>query len=221
MLEKYCVKCTKVPAATPFFEGESVNLQFHNSNCSYSLSIVNFFGRAIVDICTCKSDLRNNQFLRKIALSDYLKPGFSFRELRFLGTATVKEGLFEASNFCKNNIYFFKTPPGVVHSLKYCVILFEESSSDRPFIFLTVLISFGGSPWAIHFLMEGDFLPGQLQPCIFSGGYMEQIIFDASCLQPLFGRPIVDIRFLRAVYLFHHSNCNHPILGVVYLFLSR
>ena len=40
MSEKYCVKCTKVHAAIPFFVGECVNLQFHNSNCSYSLSIV-------------------------------------------------------------------------------------------------------------------------------------------------------------------------------------
>ena len=40
--EKYCVKCPKVPAATQFFVGECANLQFHNSNCSYSFSIVKF-----------------------------------------------------------------------------------------------------------------------------------------------------------------------------------
>ena len=39
MFEKYCVKCTKIPAATPFFVGECVGLQLHNSNCSYSLGI--------------------------------------------------------------------------------------------------------------------------------------------------------------------------------------
>ena len=42
MLKKYCVKFTKVLAATPFFVGECVNLQFHNSNCSSSLNVVNF-----------------------------------------------------------------------------------------------------------------------------------------------------------------------------------
>ena len=31
----------KVLAATPMFVGECVNLQFHNSNCRYSLGIVN------------------------------------------------------------------------------------------------------------------------------------------------------------------------------------
>ena len=148
---------------------------------------------------------------------NFLSGSCSFWELLLLKRVYLKPQIFVKTIY----IYFFKTPPGVVHSLKYCVILFEESSSDRPFIFLTVLISFAESPWAIHFLMEGDFLPGQLQPCIFLGCYMEQIIFDISCLQLLFGRPIVGIRFLRAVYLFHHSNCNHPILGVVYLFLSR
>ena len=34
-------KCTKVPAITSLFVRECVNLQFHNSNCNYSLSAVN------------------------------------------------------------------------------------------------------------------------------------------------------------------------------------
>ena len=42
LFEKYCVKCTTTPAATPLFVGECVNMQFHNSNCCYPLSIVNF-----------------------------------------------------------------------------------------------------------------------------------------------------------------------------------
>ena len=29
------------------------------------------------------------------------------------------------------------------------------------------------------------------------------------------------IRFLRTVYLFHHSNCSHPCLEIMYLFLSQ
>ena len=32
----------KVLAVTPLFVGECVNMQFHNSNCTYSLSNVNF-----------------------------------------------------------------------------------------------------------------------------------------------------------------------------------
>ena len=35
LFEKCCTKCTEVLAATPLFVGECVNLQFHNSNCSY------------------------------------------------------------------------------------------------------------------------------------------------------------------------------------------
>ena len=46
--------------------------QFHNSNCSYLLIIVNFFRRAIVHICTCKGDLGNSCFLQRAALSKYL-----------------------------------------------------------------------------------------------------------------------------------------------------
>ena len=39
-----CLKSSvlKELVATPLFVGECVNLQFHNSNCSYSLSVVNF-----------------------------------------------------------------------------------------------------------------------------------------------------------------------------------
>ena len=43
LFEKCCAKCTKELVATPLFVGECVNLQFHNSNCSYSLSEVNFY----------------------------------------------------------------------------------------------------------------------------------------------------------------------------------
>ena len=42
LFEEYCVKCMKVPAASPPFVGEFVNLQFHNNNCSYPLNIVSF-----------------------------------------------------------------------------------------------------------------------------------------------------------------------------------
>ena len=42
LFEKFYAKCTKELVATPLFVGECVNLQFHNSNCSYSLSVVNF-----------------------------------------------------------------------------------------------------------------------------------------------------------------------------------
>ena len=63
---KCCVKSckhTKVLAVTSFFVGECDNLQFHNSNCSFSLSIVNLFRRAIVDICTWKGGFWNKILL--------------------------------------------------------------------------------------------------------------------------------------------------------------
>ena len=51
---------------------------------------------------------------------------------------------------------------------------------------------------------------------------MEQIVFDSSYLL----RPATFLEdlscafdFLRAVYLFNHSNCSHPSLEVVHLFL--
>ena len=53
-------------------------------------------------------------------------------------------------------------------------------------------------------------------------GYMEQIIFETSCLlrkatflEDLF----YAFDFLMVVYLFHYSNYNHPTLEVVYLIL--
>ena len=71
--------------------------------------------------------------------------------------------------------------------------------------------------------MEANFYLEQLQPRIFRG-YMEQIIFDSSCLlrtatflEDLF----LAFNVLGTVYLFHHSNCDHPALEVVYLFLSQ
>ena len=82
--------------------------------------------------------------------------------------------------------------------------------------------------WPYWLLLEDH-----LEPSIFYGGwhftrvvaamhsfrgYMKQIIFDSSCflrtatfLEDLF-------RDSRAVYLFHHSNCDHPTLEVVYFF---
>ena len=42
MFENYFVKCTKALTAIPLFHGECDNLQMHNSDCSYSLSIANF-----------------------------------------------------------------------------------------------------------------------------------------------------------------------------------
>ena len=95
-------------------------------------------------------------------------------------------------------------------------------SSDRSFIFLTALVSIGGSALAIHSFMWGDFLNGVVAAIHSFRVYMEQIIFDSSYLL----RPanfLEDLSyafdFLRAVYLFNHSNCSHPSLEVVYLFL--
>ena len=36
----------------------------------------------------------------------------------------------------------------------------------------------------------------------------------------VFGRPILCIRFFKAVYLFHHSYCYHPTPEAVYVFVT-
>ena len=95
-------------------------------------------------------------------------------------------------------------------------------SSDWPFILLTVLSSFGGSAWAIHSFMWGDLLNGAVTAIHSFRVYMGQITFDSSYLL----RPATFLEdlsyvfdFLRAVYLFNHSNCSHPSLEVLDLFL--
>ena len=95
-------------------------------------------------------------------------------------------------------------------------------SSDRPLIFLTVLASFGGSAWVIHSFMWGDLFKGAVAAIYSFRVYMEQIIFDSShWLRPTTFLEDLSYAFdfLRAVYLFNHSNCSHPSLEVEYLFL--
>ena len=73
---------------------------------------------------------------------------------------TIPRGqvIFENSTFKKiylKHIIFvgvicFKILLVVVHSLKYCVILFEENSCSQSLTFANLLASLGGSAWVIH-----------------------------------------------------------------------
>ena len=49
-------------------------------------------------------------------------------------------------------------------------------------------------------------------------GYMKQIIFDSSCLLRTATFMEDLFRDSRAVYLFHHSNCDHPTLDSVFIY---
>ena len=93
-------------------------------------------------------------------------------------------------------------------------------SSDGRFIFLTVLASFGGS--VIHCFRWDDLFNGAVAAIHSFRVYMEQINFGSSYwLRPatFLEDPCYAFDFSRAVYLFNHSNCSHPSLEVVYLFL--
>ena len=49
-------------APTPLFVGECVNLQFYNSNCSYSLSAVNFFEEQLYKFAFARVTFRATAF---------------------------------------------------------------------------------------------------------------------------------------------------------------
>ena len=98
-----------------------------------------------------------------------------------MGTA-VKEDLFEASSYCKNNVYFFETTPRVVHSFKVvCHFIFREEK--RPAIHFFDRTDFFWRITLSHpFFHGGLFFAGAVAAMYSFRGYMEQIIFDSSCL---------------------------------------
>ena len=90
-----------------------------------------------------------------------------------------------------------------------------EISSDQPFIFLKLY-------WLFSFRIT--FFNGPVAAIHSVIGYIEQIIFDSSYLLKTATYLEEHLRhsiFLRTVYLFHDSKCNHPSLEVVDLFLSQ
>ena len=90
-----------------------------------------------------------------------------------------------------------------------------EISSDQPFIFLKLY-------WLFSFRIT--FFNGPVAAIHSVIGYIEQIIFDSSYLLKTATYLEEHLRhsiFLRTVGLFHDSNCNHPSLEVVDLFLSQ
>ena len=81
----------------------------------------------------------------------------------FSGNGYCLEDLFEASNFCKENVFFLQNTPW-----------------SRPFF--KKLTSFGGSAWAIHSFMVGDFFNGIVAVIhSFSGIYFDW----RTCYHPL------------------------------------
>ena len=107
MFEKCCAKCKKVRAATPLFVRECINLQFHNSDFSYSLSAVKF-------------------------LEEQLQT-FAFAMVTFGTTTFSKELLFQSTyslNFLLWNCSFWEQLllRGSIWSIKFffCLILIRS-----------------------------------------------------------------------------------------------
>ena len=96
--------------------------------------------------------------------------------------------------------------------------LFEERSHNWQIIFFDRTDFFWRITLSHPFFYGGWHFTRVVAAMHSFRGYMKQIIFDSSCflrtatfLEDLF-------RDSRAVYLFHHSNCDHPTLEVVYFF---
>ena len=96
--------------------------------------------------------------------------------------------------------------------------LFEERSHNWQIIFFDRTDFFWRITLSHPFFYGGWHFTRVVAAMHSFRGYMKQIIFDSSYflrtatfLEDLF-------RDSRAVYLFHHSNCDHPTLEVVYFF---
>ena len=62
----------EVLATIPFFYGECVNLKSLQEQFQLFGKYSKFLRRAIVFVCTCNGDFRNNYFLQRAALSERL-----------------------------------------------------------------------------------------------------------------------------------------------------
>ena len=102
-----------------------------------------------------------------------------FRVLQFLGTATVKRIYLKYQIFVKT-IQFFQN---ITWSSTFFKIVrhFIWSKEYRQAIhFLTVMASFGGSAWAIHFPWRLILLTEQLTPFILSGDIWNRYVLAAA-----------------------------------------
>ena len=126
----FCLKSTvlnvwKHLQLSHFFMVNVLIWQFHNSNCSYSLCIVNFF--------KLQGWLSEQLLSPKSSSFGVLTVLILFRGTVVFRNNCCKEDLFEAINFVKTN-FFQNTTCSCFY-----FILFEERSSDRSFIFLTIM----------------------------------------------------------------------------------
>ena len=126
-------------------------LQIHNSNCSYSLSVVNVLEEQQQTFALGCMALGTATFSKELLLrSSQFNLNFLFGYC-FLGTATVKRIYLKHQTFCKGNIIFSK---GHLESqILQCVILFEKRSCGRQFILSNILASFGRSAGVIYLFM--------------------------------------------------------------------
>ena len=106
LFEKWRTKCMEVLAATPLFVGECVNLQFHNSNCSYCrhLHLQGWLTEQLLSPKNCS-------FRVLIALT-------FFCGAAVLGTATVKRIYLKHqifAIFCMILMRIFQNSPKKLH----------------------------------------------------------------------------------------------------------
>ena len=155
MFEKYRVKCTKAITEIPFFHGEPAQ-----RNYLHFFKIIKT--KYILRVNETKLTLRNAFILDLFALggekiSKYNERTLFWGSLQKLDLSVnpqlrkthirVFPDYFSFRHFLVSSSYFLTlrlsslTSLPVVHFLKQCVILFKERSSDRSFIFLTVLAS--------------------------------------------------------------------------------
>ena len=105
----------------------------------------------------------SEELLFRSTYSLNLLSGYCCLFVFFSGNGYCLEDLFEASNFCKENVFFLQNTPW-----------------SRPFF--KKLTSFGGSAWAIHSFMVGDFFNGIVAVIhSFSGIYFDR----RTCYHPL------------------------------------
>ena len=91
--KKCCAKFTKVLATTPLFVGECVNVKFRNSNCSYSLTVVNVLEKQLQTFTFAMVTFGITTFSKEFLFQNTYSLNF------FCGTVVFWK-LFEASNFC-------------------------------------------------------------------------------------------------------------------------
>ena len=96
--------------------GECVNLQFHNSNCSYSLSVVNFYGKELQTFAFARVTFGTTTFSKELLFQSTYNLKFLVWNCIFLEQLLLRG--FPASNFCNflfDNEHFPRPWPSKIH----------------------------------------------------------------------------------------------------------